>query len=107
MNVPQQLLPILVPNTDVVLITERRHITKVGGTKEQPLIWIKGIPRAFVLANSKNLPDAAKNKAIIQPVETANAEAVPSTPLGDNGDHTDGREPTDPGHGSVVANPSE
>lgn len=64
-----QLLPLLVPNTDVVIVTERRHITKVGGTKEQPLIWIKGIARAFVLANSKNLPNHANNTAIVQPIE--------------------------------------
>ena len=56
MSIPTQLIPLVVPNTDTVIVTEKRHITRIGGTKDLPLIWIRGISRAFHVANSRTLP---------------------------------------------------
>lgn len=52
------LIPIVVPNTTVVLVTDDSNVERIGGTKERPLIFIKGIPRAFWPANSRTVPHA-------------------------------------------------
>lgn len=70
-----QLISLVVPNTDVVLITEKRHVTKIGGTKEAPLVWIKGINRAFQPAN-RNTVKQTENPQMTEIVEHLPQETI-------------------------------
>ena len=44
---PIPLVPLMVPNTDVIILVQQKHIVRIGGTKEKPLFFVKGIQRAF------------------------------------------------------------
>lgn len=50
-----QLVSVVVPNTDVVLVVEARNVERIAGTEERPLVFIRGIPRAFLWATKENV----------------------------------------------------
>lgn len=62
-----RLISLVIPNTDVVIITEARHVVKIGGTKEAPLVFIKGIMRAFQPASraTVKLPETIDMPTIV------------------------------------------
>jgi len=86
LQMPNGIIPLLVPNTDVVLIVEKRHITRVGGTSDRPIIFIKGIERGLVIANRQNLPQPKD----VADVHNQSAERTPDAPEG-AGVHADER----------------